>query len=59
LVRANASREVSRLLAVVVTVVVIAALYLAKIVLLPLALAMLFTFLLAPLVTLGGRLCGN
>ncbi len=37
--------------ALLVTVVVIAALYLAKIVLLPLALAMLFTFLLAPVVT--------
>lgn len=49
--RSNASRETSRLLAVVVGVVVIAALYLAKAVLLPLALAMLFTFLLAPLVT--------
>ena len=36
--------------ALLVTIVVIAALYLAKIVLLPLALAMLFTFLLAPVV---------
>jgi predicted PurR-regulated permease PerM len=52
----NVSRENSRLLTVVVTVVVIAALYLAKIVLLPLALAMLFTFLLAPLVTLLERI---
>ncbi len=56
MVRNNASRETSRLLAVVVTVVVIAALYLAKIVLLPLALAMLFTFLLAPVVTLLERI---
>jgi predicted PurR-regulated permease PerM len=51
LARSIASRENSRLLAVVVTVVAIAALYLAKIVLLPLALAILFSFLLAPLVT--------
>ncbi len=54
--RSNASRENSHLLAVVVTVAVIAALYLAKIVLLPLALAMLFAFLLAPLVTLLERI---
>ena len=51
--RSNASRETSRLLALAVTVTVIAALYLAKVVLLPLGLAMLFTFLLAPVV---GRL---
>lgn len=52
MVRSNASRELSHLLYVAVTVVVIAALYFAKIVFLPLALAMLFAFLLAPLVTL-------
>lgn len=56
MIRSNASRETSRLLAIVVTVVVIAALYLAKIVLLPLALAMLFTFLLAPVVGLLERM---
>jgi predicted PurR-regulated permease PerM len=51
LIRSNAFRETSRLLALMVTITVIAALYLAKIVLLPLALAMLFTFLLAPVVS--------
>ncbi|HWF67027.1 MAG TPA: AI-2E family transporter [Acidobacteriaceae bacterium] len=54
--RSNVSREISHLLAVVVGVVVIAALYLAKEVLLPLTLAMLFTFLLAPLVALLERI---
>lgn len=47
----SASRDIAHLLAVVVGVVVIATLYLAKAVLLPLTLAMLFTFLLAPLVS--------
>jgi predicted PurR-regulated permease PerM/methanogenic corrinoid protein MtbC1 len=46
-----ASRALSRLLAVVVTVVVITTLYLAKTVILPLALALLLSFVLAPLVT--------
>lgn len=55
MIRANASRETSRLLAVVVTVAVIAALVLAKVVLLPLALAILFAFLLAPVVGLLER----
>ena len=50
--RSNASRENSRLLTVVIAVVVVAALYLAKTVLLPLALALLFAFLLSPLVCL-------
>ena len=45
------ARAISRLLAVIVTVVVITTLYLAKTVILPLALALLFTFVLAPLVT--------
>jgi predicted PurR-regulated permease PerM len=45
------ARALSRLLAVIVTVVVITTLYLAKTVILPLALALLFTFVLAPLVT--------
>ena len=45
------ARALSRLLAVVVTVVVITTLYLAKTVILPLALALLFSFVLAPLVT--------
>ena len=46
-----ASRALSRLLAVIVTVVVITTLYLAKTVILPLALALLLSFVLAPLVT--------
>ena len=45
------ARAISRLLAVIVTVVVITTLYLAKTVILPLALALLFSFVLAPLVT--------
>ena len=45
------ARAISRLLAVIVTVAVITTLYLAKTVILPLALALLFTFVLAPLVT--------
>jgi|HubBroStandDraft_6_1064221.scaffolds.fasta_scaffold42593_1 predicted PurR-regulated permease PerM len=46
-----ASRKLSQLLAVIVTVVVITTLYLAKTVILPLALALLLSFVLAPLVT--------
>ena len=49
--QSNISRPVSQLLAVVVTVLVITTLYLAKTVILPLALALLFTFVLAPVVT--------
>jgi predicted PurR-regulated permease PerM len=49
--QSNASRPISQLLAVVVTVLVITTLYLAKTVILPLALALLFTFVLAPVVT--------
>jgi len=45
------SRVLSKLLAVIVTVVVITTLYLAKTVVLPLALALLLSFVLAPLVT--------
>src|ERR1700689_5448734 len=45
------ARALSRLLAVVVTVVVITTLYLAKTVILPLALALLLSFVLAPVVT--------
>ena len=48
--RPNPYRDVSSLLAVAVGVVVIATLYLAKEVLVPFALAMLFSFLLTPLV---------
>jgi predicted PurR-regulated permease PerM len=46
-----ASRDLSRLLAVIMTVVVITTLYLAKTVILPLALALLLSFVLAPVVT--------
>ncbi len=51
MIRSNSSRALSQLLAVVVTVVLITVLYLAKTVILPLALAMLLTFVLAPVVT--------
>lgn len=50
------SRELSRLLTIVVAVVTIAVLYLAKEVVVPLALAILFSFLLAPLVTFLQRI---
>jgi predicted PurR-regulated permease PerM len=50
------SRELSRLLAVIVTVVVITTLYLAKTVILPLALALLLSFVLAPVVSCLERL---
>lgn len=49
----NGTRLLSRLFIMITAVVVIAALYLAKVVFLPLAFAILFAFLLAPLV---GRL---
>jgi predicted PurR-regulated permease PerM/methanogenic corrinoid protein MtbC1 len=49
--QSNVTRPISQLLAVVVTVLVITTLYLAKTVILPLALALLFTFVLAPVVT--------
>src|ERR1700682_3200819 len=45
------ARLLSKLLAVIVTVVLITTLYLAKTVVLPLALALLLSFVLAPLVT--------
>jgi predicted PurR-regulated permease PerM len=48
--RPNPSRDVSHLLAVAVAVLVIATLYLAKVVLIPFALAMLLSFLLTPAV---------
>ena len=50
LARPNPYRDVSYLLAVAVAVVVIATLYLARVVLVPFALAMLFSFLLTPAV---------
>ena len=48
--RPNPYRNVSYLLAVSVAVVVVATLYLARVVLVPFALAMLFSFLLTPVV---------
>lgn len=48
--RSSASRETSRLLTLVAAVVIVAALYLAKAVLVPLALALLFAFLLSSVV---------
>jgi predicted PurR-regulated permease PerM len=50
LARPNPYRDVSYLLAVAVAVIVIATLYLARVVLVPFALAMLFSFLLTPAV---------
>lgn len=47
----NATRLLSRLLIMVAAVLAVAALYLAKVVFLPLAFAILFAFLLAPLVS--------
>lgn len=50
--RSDSSRDLSRLLTIVVAVVVIAVLYLARVVVLPLALAILFAFLVSPAVRL-------
>ena len=46
----RSSSEVSQLVALTAGVVVIATLYFARVVLVPFALAMLFSFLLSPLV---------
>src|ERR1700744_6622210 len=51
MIRTGASRILSQLLAVIVTVVVVSLLYLAKTVILPLPLAILLTCVLAPVVT--------
>src|SRR5271163_3746597 len=53
--RSYASRDLFHLLAVVVAVVAIAALYFARIVLIPFALALLFTFILTPVVRILER----
>ncbi len=50
--RTSSAKDMSRLLALSVTVVVIAGLYFAREILVPLALAILFTFVLTPLVSL-------
>jgi predicted PurR-regulated permease PerM len=52
LARTSSAKDLSRLLALSATVVVIAALYFAREILVPLALAILFTFVLTPLVAL-------
>jgi len=49
--RLDSTRLLSRLVAMMTAVLVVAALYLAKVVFLPLAFAILFAFLLAPLVS--------
>jgi predicted PurR-regulated permease PerM len=54
--RANASKDLFHLLAVVVAVVAIVTLYFARIVLIPFALALLFTFILTPVVKLLERI---
>ena len=53
--RPNPAKDVYHLLAVVVAVVTIAALYFARVVLIPFALAVLFTFILTPVVRLLER----
>jgi len=54
--RQDTSKDVERLLGVVVAVVVVATLYFAKVVLIPFALAVLFTFILTPFVKMLERL---
>jgi predicted PurR-regulated permease PerM len=49
--RTSSAKDISRILTLVAAVVVITALYFARVMLVPLALAVLFTFVLAPLVT--------
>jgi predicted PurR-regulated permease PerM/methylmalonyl-CoA mutase cobalamin-binding subunit len=56
MIGSSTTRVLSRLFIVITGVVIIAVLYLAKIVFLPLAFAILFAFLLAPLVTLLERI---
>ena len=54
--RTSAAKNISRILTLVVVAVVIAALYFARVMLVPLALAVLFTFVLAPLVSVLERI---
>jgi predicted PurR-regulated permease PerM len=54
--RPKTSREISQLLTLIFSLVTIAILYLAKTVVVPLALAVLFSFLLSPLVALLERI---
>src|ERR1700736_334694 len=54
--RTSSAKDISRLLTLVAAAVVITALYFARVMLVPLALAVLFTFVLAPLVTVLERI---
>jgi predicted PurR-regulated permease PerM len=54
--RTSSAKNISRILTLVAAVVVITALYFARVMLVPLALAVLFTFLLAPLVSVLERI---
>jgi predicted PurR-regulated permease PerM len=54
--RTSSAKDISRILTLVAAVVVITALYFARVMLVPLALAVLFTFLLAPLVSVLERI---
>jgi predicted PurR-regulated permease PerM len=54
--RTSSAKDISRILTLVASVVVITALYFARVMLVPLALAVLFTFLLAPLVSVLERI---
>ena len=56
MIGSSTTRVLSRLLVLITAVVVVAVLYLAKIVFLPLAFAILFAFLLAPLITMLERI---
>ena len=49
--RTSPAKDISRILTLVAAVVVITALYFARVMLVPLALAVLFTFVLTPLVS--------
>jgi len=54
--RTSSAKDISRILTLVAAVVVITALYFARVMLVPLALAVLFTFVLAPLVSVLERI---
>jgi predicted PurR-regulated permease PerM len=54
--RTSSAKDISRLLTLVAAAIVIAALYFARVMLVPLALAVLFTFVLAPLVSVLERI---
>jgi predicted PurR-regulated permease PerM len=54
--RTSSSKDISRILTLVGAIAVITALYFARVMLVPLALAVLFTFLLAPLVSVLERI---